>query len=92
MSAPQTKFAANTSDSPNLLVRLAKSHNRDCVTSDDLAEALTLFKMDHQAARVIHEDETVKEFLEILSRQVTGIGIEDVGLCAFVLWKELYAT
>lgn len=82
----------NLSDSPNLLVRLARSHNRDCITPEDISESLSRFVADNDTAMIIHEDETVKDFLEILSRQVDGIGVEDVGLCAFVLWKELYAN
>ena len=79
-----------TADSPNLLVRMAKIQNRDYVTSEDISEALSSFTMaNDRASSVIHEDETIKDFLEILSCQVDGMRIEDVSLCASVLWKEL---
>ena len=60
----------------NCIVEIAKKHQRDYITPEDVSEALGS-----------HEPNKMRlDTLEVLGR-TAGAGAEDSSLCAFVAWK-----
>jgi predicted ATP-dependent protease len=62
----------------NSIIEIAQKNKRDYITPEDVSEALKLSRFSSNKVRL--------EVLEVLG-EITGFGVEDPGLCAFVAWK-----
>ncbi len=62
----------------NSVIGIAKKHQRNYITPEDVSEALKLSRFASNRVRL--------EVLEVLAKQ-TDYGAEDSSLCAFIAWK-----
>lgn len=62
----------------NSVIGIAKKHQRNYITPEDVSEALKLSRFASDRVRL--------EVLEVLAKQ-TDYGAEDSSLCAFIAWK-----
>jgi hypothetical protein len=61
----------------NSVIEIAKKHQRNYITPEDVTEALGSENPDSKVQR---------DVLEVLGN-ITKFGAEDYSLCAFVAWK-----
>lgn len=72
------KKKSKKEESINSVIEIAKKHQRNYITPEDVSEALKLSRFSSWKVRL--------EVLEVLAKQ-TEYGAEDPSLCAFVAWK-----
>lgn len=64
---------------PNPLIEFAKTRSRNYIMPEDIGDLID---------SGVSPADLVFPFLQILGKQIPCGGIEDTGLCAFVLWER----